>query len=818
MTENIDNTNYINRDIEKEMKKSYLDYSMSVIVSRALPDVRDGLKPVHRRILFGMSQLGLSPDKPHRKSARLVGDVMGRFHPHGDGAIYDAVVRLAQDFNTRYPLADGQGNFGSIDGDSAAAMRYTEVRMTRLALEMLRDINKNVVDFQPNFDEEEEEPKVLPSRFPNLLVNGSSGIAVGMSTNMAPHNLREVIDGCIAYIDNHDISTEELMEYIKGPDFPTGAQIMGKTGFLNAYKTGRGKVKMRGVASIEPYKTRNRIIITEIPYQVNKARLITKIVELVRDEKLEGISDIRDDSDMSGIRIVIDLRRDANPNVVLNNLYKNTQLESTFGIINLCLVNGEPKELGLKDLIKYYIEHQYEVLTRRTQFDLDKAEARAHVVEGLLIAIDNIDEIIKIIRSNYDNDTIKAEFTKRFGLTDIQGQAILDMRLKRLSGLEKEKLEAEYKELEEKIKYYKGLLEDKLKMNELLKSELSEIKEKYGDERRTKIMPDEGELDLEDLYTREEILVTLTKQGYIKRTPLSQYKVQNRGGKGIKGLTTKEDDYVEHLFITTTHDKVSFFTNYGKVYSLNSYEIMEGRRQSQGQAIVNLLPLAKDEKVKAVFPVKNINENSVVVFATKNGIVKKTKASEYANIRKNGIIAINLRENDQLISARLTDDDEDLMLITKSGMSIRFDIKTISETARNSIGVKGISLNEGDSVISMNLTIDGNYLLVCSENGYGKKTLLTHYGVQNRGGKGLKTYKENKKTGKLVDSKIVDAEDEIMLVSVNNDIIRLTVKNISTLGRSTQGVRLKNVKSDDEKIVAVAKYIEKIEDDIEEKE
>ena len=804
----IDSTTYANRDIEEEMKVSYLDYSMSVIVSRALPDVRDGLKPVHRRILYGMSVLGLTPDKSHRKSARLVGDVMGRFHPHGDSAIYDAVVRLAQGFNTRYPLADGQGNFGSIDGDGAAAMRYTEVRMTKLTQEMLRDINKDTVDFQPNFDEEELEPVVLPARFPNLLVNGSSGIAVGMSTNMAPHNLGEVIDGCIAYIDNNDISVDELMEYIQGPDFPTGALIMGKNPIKKAYETGRGKITMRGVASIEPIKNRNRIIISEIPYQVNKAKLITKIAELVRDGKIEGISDIRDDSDMNGIRIVVDLKRDANPNVVLNMLYKNTQLESTFGIINLCLVNGEPKELGLKDLIKYYINHQYDVLTRRTKFDLDKAEKRQHIIEGLLIAIDNIDEIIKIIRSNYDNETIKKEFTKRFGITEVQGQAILDMQLKRLSGLEKEKLQDEHKELTEQIAYFKGILEDRNKMNTLLKEELLEIKEKYSDDRRTKIMPEVGEFAIEDLYKREEVLITLTKQGYIKRTPLNQYKVQNRGGKGIKALSTKEDDYVEHLFVTTTHDNISFFTNLGKVYTLPAYEIMEGKRQSQGQAIINLLPLAKGESIKAVIPFKEKADDSVVVFATKNGIVKKTNAMEYSNIRKTGIIAINLREDDELIAAKSTDNSGDLMLITKEGMSIRFDIDQISETARNSIGVKGIDLNEDDRVISMNLTIGGDYLLVCSENGYGKKTLLEHYKEQNRGGKGLKTYKETKKTGALVDAKIVDIDDEIMLVSENNDIIRLEVRNISTLGRSTQGVRLKNVKAEDEKIVAVAKYIE----------
>lgn len=813
MTEILDDSNYLSRDIEEEMKTSYLDYSMSVIVSRALPDVRDGLKPVHRRILYGMNILGLTPDKSHRKSARLVGDVMGRFHPHGDTAIYDAVVRLAQDFNTRYPLADGQGNYGSIDGDGAAAMRYTEVRMSKLALEMLRDINKNTVDFQPNFDEEEEEPVVLPSRFPNLLVNGSSGIAVGMATNMAPHNLREVTDACIAYLDDEDIDVKGLMKHVKGPDFPTAGLIMGKQGIIDAYETGRGKIKMRAVANIETIKNRNRIMITEIPYQVNKAKLIMKIVELVKDKKIEGISDIRDDSNMTGIRIVVDVKRDANPNVVLNNLYKHTAMESTFGIINLCLVDGVPRELGLKDLIRYYIEHQVEVLTRRTQFDLDKAEKRAHIVEGLLIAIDNIDEIIKIIRSNYDDTTIKAEFTKRFGIDDIQGQAILDMRLKRLSGLEKEKLDEEYKELLKSIARFKEILSNRRVLHQILKEELREISDKFGDDRRTKIVPDTGEIDIEELYEKEDILITLTKQGYIKRTPVDNYKVQNRGGRGVLGLTTKKDDFIEQIFVTTTHDEISFFTNLGKVYTMNAYEIMEGSRTSKGQAIINLLPLENGESVKSMIPNKDITDNSVLVFTTRNGLVKKTSAEEYKNIRSNGIIAIKLNAGDELISVRLTEDSGDMVVVTKRGYAIRYDLKTVRLVGRNSIGVKAINLSEDDELISMGFVDDGKYLLVVSENGYGKKTLIGNYKAQNRGGKGLMTYKITKKTGNLVEAKIVDIDDEVMLISVNGEIIRLAVKNISTMGRSTQGVKLKNVKDDGDKIVSVAKYIEEEDED-----
>ncbi|MDO4604377.1 MAG: DNA gyrase subunit A [Helcococcus sp.] len=810
MTE-FDKSNIILQDIEQKMKQSYLDYSMSVIVSRALPDVRDGLKPVHRRILYGMSQLGLAPNKPHRKSARLVGEVMGRFHPHGDSAIYDAVVRLAQDFNTRYMLVDGQGNFGSIDGDGAAAQRYTEVRMTKLAQEMLRDINKNTVDFQPNFDEEELEPKVLPSRFPNLIVNGSAGIAVGMATNMAPHNLGEAIDGCIAYIDNPEINVEGLMKYIKGPDFPTGANIMGKKEIIEAYKTGRGKIKVRAEANIEEYKSKHRIIVSEIPYQVNRSRLIMKIAELVRDKKIEGISDIRDESNRNGMRIVIETKRDANPNVVLNNLYKQTQLTTTFGIINLALVDGIPKVLPLKDLIHYYIEHQKDVVTRRTRFDLEKAEARAHIVEGLRIAYDNIDEIVKIIRSNYDDEEIKKEFTKRFGLTDIQGQAILDMQLKRLNGLNVEKLEEEYKQLIETIKKLKAILADEKLLMGIIKDELTEIKEKYGDDRRTKIRPAIDDIEAEDLIEEEEVIITLTNQGYIKRIPADTYKVQNRGGKGVVGMATKDDDFVQDLFLTSTHDNILFFTNKGRVYMKKAYEIKDAKRQSKGQAIINLLPLQADEKVTQVLPI-NINENEqFIVFATKEGKIKKTSIDEFTNIRTSGIIALTLNEDDELIAARVVEEGNEAVIVTAEGQSIIFKIEDVRSMGRNAAGVKSITLNKDDFVVDLSILDENEYLFTVTENGFGKKTLLKHYNVQKRGGKGVKTYKITKKTGKIVATKLVNMDDEIILVSAKGDIIRLLVKDISTLGRHTQGVILKKVKKDDEKIVACAKYITDME-------
>lgn len=799
--------NIINVDLEDKMKDAYLDYSMSVIVSRALPDVRDGLKPVHRRILYGMEGLGLDPNKPTRKSARVVGEVMGKYHPHGDSAIYDALVRLAQDFSTRYPLAQGQGNFGSVDGDDPAAMRYTEVRMSKIAKEMLRDINKNTVDFMPNFDEEEKEPVVLPSRFPNLLVNGSSGIAVGMATNMAPHNLNESIDASIAYMKNPEISIEELNEIIKGPDFPTGAKILGRKGIKDAYQTGRGKVKLRGIAEIEPFKkNRERIIVTEIPYQVNKARLIEKIADLVKDKKLDGISDIRDESDRKGMRIVIEIKRDSNANIVLNNLYKYTQLETTFGIINLALVDGVPRVLTLKELIKYYIDHQKDVVTRRTQFDLDRAKARKHIVEGLIIAIDNIDEIIKIIRSSYDDDQIKGIFLERFGLTDLQSQAILDMRLKRLSGLEIEKLNAENKELEETINYLVGILESEEKLIELIEEELLEIKEKYGDNRRTKIVGDEGDIDIEELIEEEDILITLTNDGYIKRLPVDTYKVQNRGGKGISAANTKEDDFIKRIMTTNTHEDLLFFTSFGRVYSLKGYEIPEGSRTSRGQAIINILSLNSGEKITEIMPLSVLSDDDQIVLQTKYGKIKKTDANNFTSIQRNGIIAIGLEEGDKLISARHIEKEEELIISTKGGMTIQFNTEDVRSMGRQARGVRAIKLNEDDEVVAMNIKGDETYLLVVTENGFGKKTSFNNFSNQNRGGKGIRCHKVTEKTGCVVDTLPVDLDDDVLMVSLNGDMIRIKAKDISTTGRNTMGVTLKNLKDESDKIVSVAKY------------
>lgn len=812
MAEDLTKHTVLDADLEEEMRSSYLDYSMSVIVGRALPDVRDGLKPVHRRILYGMSLLGLTPDKPYRKSARLVGDVMGRFHPHGDSAIYDAVVRLAQPFNTRYLLADGQGNFGSVDGDGAAAMRYTEVRMTKLAQEMLREINKDTVDFQPNFDEEEMEPVVLPARFPNLIVNGSAGIAVGMATNMAPHNLGEAIDACIAYMKNPDLTTEDILKIMPGPDFPTGAHIMGKSGIEEAYETGRGRLKLRAVARVDEIRGRNRITITEIPYQVNKAKLILKIAELVKEKRIEGISDIRDDSNRTGLRIVIDLKRDAIPKVVLNNLYKYTQMETTFGIINLALVNGRPKILPIKELIRYYIEHQIDVVTRRTRYDLKKAEARAHIIEGLRIAMDHIDEIIKIIRSSYDDAEIKAIFLKRFGLDDVQSQAILDMRLKRLSGLEREKLDEEYNELLKKIAYFREILNSRKVLLGVIEQELLEIKEKYADARRTKIMPAVDEIDIEDLIEKEAVVISLTKRGYIKRTPADQYKVQQRGGKGIRGMTTKDDDYVSQLYVVSTHDEIFFFTNQGRLYTLNAYNIPEGGRTSRGQAIVNLLQLEPDEIIEAMFPKNNLlSEGKQFVMMTKNGTLKKTETSNFKNVRANGIRAITLADDDELVAVRIAKKDDEILIVTKKGMSVRTSLSEVRSVGRSAMGVKGITLDVDDTVIDMDVVKEHPYMLVISENGFGKKTLIEHYGVQKRGGKGLKTYKVTKKTGNIVAAMLVEKGDEVLLMSQNNDLIRLEVAKISTLGRATQGVKLKDVRSEDERIVAVAKYMEDLD-------
>lgn len=812
-----EDNNIINVDLEEKMKDSYLEYSMSVIVSRALPDVRDGLKPVHRRILYGMEGLGLDPNKPTRKSARVVGDVMGKYHPHGDSAIYDALVRLAQDFSTRYPLAQGQGNFGSIDGDDAAAMRYTEVKMSKIAKEMLRDINKDTVDFMPNFDEEEMEPTVLPSRFPNLLVNGSNGIAVGMATNMAPHNLGESIDACVAYMKNPEISIEELNKILPGPDFPTGAYILGKSGIKDAYQTGRGKVKLRAVAKIEPFKkNRERIIVSEIPYQVNKSRLIEKIADLVKDKKIDGISDMRDESDRKGMRIVIEIKRDSNANIVLNNLYKYTQLETTFGIINLALVDGIPQVLNLKELIEYYIDHQKEVVTRRTSFDLSKAKARKHIVEGLIIAIDNIDEIIRIIRSSYDNDEIKKIFFEKFNLTDKQSQAILDMQLKRLSGLEIDKLNAENKELEETISYLLSILNSEENLIKLIISEMEEIKDKFSDDRRSKIIPDEGEIEIEELIEKEDVLLTLTNDGYIKRLPIDTYKVQNRGGKGIAAGNTKEGDFIKKIKTTNTHEDLLFFTSLGKVYSLKTYEVPEGSRQSRGTAIINILNLESGERITEMMTLSELNEDSQIVLQTKDGTIKKTDAENFTNIRKNGIIAISLKDGDKLISVRQIDKEEELIISTKKGMTIQFNSKDLRSMGRIAQGVRAIKLAEGDEVVSMNIKGDETYLLVVTENGFGKKTSFNNFKNQNRGGKGVKCHKVTDKTGKLVDTLPVDLDNDIMMVSLSGDMIRLSVRDISIMGRNTVGVKLKNLTEDGDRIVSVTKYsaLEEEEEDV----
>ena len=805
MSENNDLQTIVDIDLKKEMKISYLDYAMSVIVSRALPDVRDGLKPVHRRIIYGMNELLLYPDKPYRKSARLVGDVMGKFHPHGDSAIYDAVVRLAQDFSTRYPLADGQGNFGSIDGDGAAAMRYTEIRMTKLAQEMLKDIDKDTVNFVPNFDESEMEPSVLPSKFPNLIVNGSSGIAVGMATNMAPHNLNETIDGVIAYIDNKDITTDELMEHIKGPDFPTGGMIMGKRAIKEAYETGRGKLSLRAVVEKEENKKRTALIVKELPYQVNKSRLIKKIAEYVQEKKLEGISDLRDESDRNGMRIVIELKRDAIADVVLNNLYKYTQLQVTFGIINIALVDGEPKELTLKDLIKHYFNHQVEIIERRTKFLLDKAQRRAHILEGLKIAIDNIDEIIQIIKSNYSDQEIKAEFTKRFGLTDIQSQAILDMQLKRLSGLQREKLDEEYAELIKEIARLEEILRNPSIRDNIIKSELTEIARKYGDMRRTAIMPAAEEINLADMIREEDVVITLTNNGYIKRMPEGAYKPQNRGGRGIKALSTKDGDFVCQMFIVNTHDNLLFFTNYGNVYRLVGYEIPEAGRQARGTAIVNLLNLKDGEEVSTVLDVKEFEANKYFTMVTKTGIIKRTSVDAFKNMRKSGLKAINLKENDELIGVEITDGKEELILTTRDGNAIRFDENQVTQTSRNSMGVIGIRLNKEDEVVNFSIVNEDDYLVSVGENGYGKLTKVSEFNTQNRAGKGVISYKVTEKTGKVVASFVVSKENQLMIITEGGTVIRIAVDQISTFGRNTQGVKLMNLK--ESKVVAVAIFI-----------
>lgn len=793
-------------DINKKMRSSYLDYSMSVIVARALPDVRDGLKPVHRRILYGMQGLNLASGGPYRKSARLVGDVMGKYHPHGDLSIYEATVRLAQDFNTRYPLVDGQGNFGNIDGDGAAAMRYTEVRMTKLAEEMLRDINKDTVDFVPNFDENENEPTILPSRFPNLLVNGSSGIAVGMATNMAPHNMNESIDGIIAYIENDNISIAELNEIIKGPDFPTGAQIMGTDGIKEAYETGRGKITVRAIAEVKSFKNnREKIVITELPYQVNKSALIMKIADLAKNKVIDGISNITDASNRKGINIIVELKRDANAEVVLNKLYKNTQMQTTFGIINLALVNGRPEVLNLKEIIRYYVDHQVEVVTRRTKFDLDKAEKRAHIVEGLFIALDNIDRIIKIVRASKDDNEAKEKFYQEFKLSDAQSQAILDMRIRRLTGLERERLEAEYEKLKADIKWFKEVLENNDVLMNVIKEELLEIKTKYGDLRRTVISHDRTDIEMEDIIKREDVVITLTQFGYIKRMSEGTYKPQKRGGRGVSSGNMRDEDFVKELFVTSTHDMILFFTSLGNVFKLKAYEIPEDSRTSRGTAIINLLDLQEGERVTSIIPVEEYDPDMNFLMVTEKGLIKRTPFKEYKNIRKSGIIAIKLNEGDKLIDVHLTKNEEDVILVTKKGLAIRFNEEQVRKSGRNSMGVKSIDLSDDDIVVSSDLLCEDKYLLVISENGFGKLTEIAKYRPQNRGGKGLLTYKITKKTGDVAAAAVVEKEDDVMIIADSGIIIRILTEDISIQGRNTSGVKLMNLT--DAKVVAVANYI-----------
>lgn len=798
------NEKLINVDIKDEMKKCYIDYAMSVIVGRALPDVRDGLKPVHRRILYSMNQLGLSPDKQYRKSARIVGDVLGKYHPHGDTAVYDAMVRLAQDFSTRYPLVDGHGNFGSVDGDSPAAMRYTEARLSKIAMEMMRDIGKNTVDFVDNFDGSEKEPSVLPARFPNLLVNGSSGIAVGMATNIPPHNLKEVIDGTIMLIDNPDATIDELNTKIKGPDFPTAGIIYGKDGIKNAYETGRGKITVRAKAEIVEENGRNKIIVTELPYQVNKAKLVENIADLVKDKKIEGISDLRDESDREGMRIVIELKRDANPNVVLNLLYKHTKMQDTFGVIMLALVDGEPKVLNLKEVLSYYISFQEEVIRRRTQFDLDKAEARAHILEGLKIALDHIDEVINLIRGSKTPDIAKEGLISKFGLSEKQAQAILDMKLQRLTGLEREKIEEEYDELIKTINHLKEILSNEKLILDIIKNELTEIKVKYGDARRTKITNKSDEINLEDLIPEEDVAVTISHSGYIKRLPIDTYRSQKRGGKGIQGLSVRDDDFVENLFITSTHNNLIFFTNMGRAYALKAFEIPEASRTARGTNIVNILPLNGRERIQAVIPIKEFYEDAYVVLATKNGIIKKTPLSGLSSIRKSGVNAINLKPNDEIISVKLTDGNQRITVVSQNGYAITFEESDVRSMGRTAAGVKSISLRDGDIVVSMEIYDKDSDLLIVSDNGFGKRTSFTNYSVQGRGGKGLKTYKVTKKTGKIIGAKTVKDNDEIMLINNSGVIIRLEVNNISRLSRNTSGVTLMKTKKD-EKILSIAK-------------
>ena len=797
-------------DLKKTMETSYIDYAMSVIASRALPDVRDGLKPVQRRILYSMIELNNGPDKPHRKCARIVGDTMGKYHPHGDSSIYGALVNLAQEWSTRYPLVDGHGNFGSVDGDGAAAMRYTEARLSKISMEMTADINKDTVDFAPNFDETEKEPTVLPSRFPNLLVNGTSGIAVGMATNIPPHNLREVINAVVKIIDdqideNGETPIEDILKIVKGPDFPTGAEILGTRGIEEAYRTGRGKISVRAITNIEPMANgKNRIIVTELPYMVNKARLIEKIAELVRDKKIDGITDLADQSNREGMRICIELRRDVNPNVILNQLYKHTQLQDTFGVIMLALVNNEPRVMNILDMLKHYLKHQEDVVTRRTKYELNKAEERAHILKGLLIALDNIDEVIKIIRGSKNVQTAKEELMARFDLSEVQAQAIVDMRLRALTGLEREKLEAEYAELMKKIDELKAILADRKLLLGVIKEEIMIIAEKYGDDRRTSIGFDEFDISMEDLIPRENVVITMTKLGYIKRMTVDTFKSQNRGGKGIKGMQTLEDDYIEELFITSTHHYIMFFTNTGRVYRMKAYEIPEASRTARGTAIINLLQLMPDEKITAMIPIQEYEDGKYLFMATEKGLVKKTPIRDYANVRKTGLAAITLREDDKLIEVKITDNKEDVILVTKYGQCIRFNEQDVRATGRTSMGVRGMNLSDRDEVIAMQISIQGEDLLIVSEKGMGKRTKMDEFTVQNRGGKGVKCYKITEKTGNVVGMKAVDEDNEIMIINTEGIIIRMQCADISLLGRVTSGVKLINL-PEGEKVASVAK-------------
>ena len=797
----------IQHEIHDEMKNSYIDYAMSVIVGRALPDVRDGLKPVHRRILYGMSGLGVTPDKPHKKSARIVGEVMGKYHPHGDSSIYDAMVKLAQPFATRYPLVDGHGNFGSIDGDGAAAMRYTEARMTPFALQMLRDIDKDTVDFIPNFDEEEKEPVVLPSRVPNLLINGSNGIAVGMATSIPPHNLGEVIDACVEMIDNEDCTVDDLIKIVKGPDFPTGAQILGHKGIEEAYRTGQGKVQVRAVAEIEETtRGRSQIVVTEIPYQVNKARMLERIGELVRDKKIEGISALRDESNRKGLRVVIELKRDANPRVTLNKLYKQSQLQDNFSMIMLALVNGQPKVLNLYEILDEYLKHQKEVVTRRTRFDLKKAEDRAHILEGLRIALDNIDEIIRIIRSSY-NDA-KEKLMDSFGLSEVQAQAILDMRLARLQGLEREKIEAEYKELCERIAYYKELLADEKKLMGVIKDELLEIKKKWGDKRRTKITRDSGEMDIEDLIEEKQVAITQTHLGYLKRIPADTYKTQKRGGKGITGLTTRENDFVKDLIMCSTHDELMFFTNTGKVHKIRAYEIPEATRTAKGTPAVNFLNLMQRERITTIIPFRDFRDDKYLIAVTKKGTIKKTAISQFDTNRKTGLIAITLKDGDELVGIKQTTGDDNVIIITKNGKCICFSEEDVRPMGRIAGGVRAINLEDDDEVVSMQLVQPGEQLMVVTSKGYGKRTSVDEYKIQARGGKGLLTYDKSKfkKTGTLIGAEVVDSDDEVILINSKGTVIRIAAGDVSVLGRATQGVKIMKA-GEDVEIISMARVI-----------